>query len=115
MALSEFAQTNKLELFNIWLDKNGDWDQCNLEVERQHVTKNETTRGWRAVQGKELRSKYTPEKFDALVKSRTDAGLFYEDTDFPGDIDESKPNLIPNLLLLFSSHYLSPSAVETRH
>lgn len=115
VALSEYAQTNRLELFNIWLDTNGDWNQCQLEVERKHLTKNETSRGWKAIQGKELRGKYTAEKFDALVKARTDAGLYYEDTDFPNDIDDSKPILIPNLLLLFSFYYLSPSSVETRH
>ena len=109
VALSEFAQTNRLELFNLWLDNNGDWDKCTLEVERQHLTKNETTRGWKAVPGKELRSKYTKEKFEALVQSRKNAGLFYEDTDFPDDIDDSKSILTPSVLLLFPAYCLSPS------
>jgi hypothetical protein len=79
-----------LELFNIWMNTGCSWDSCCLEVERLQTTKNQTIRGWRAVQGKELRPKYTEDKFNKLISARRDAGLFYEDQDFPGDIDESR-------------------------
>ena len=51
--------------------------------------KNTSKQGWKAVQGKELRGKYDETKFTKLITSRRDAGLFYEDPDFPGDVDET--------------------------
>ncbi|CAL1130603.1 unnamed protein product [Cladocopium goreaui] len=88
VSLSDYCQTNRLDLFNVWLDNGGDWDATKVQVERTQSQKNSTVNGWRAVQGKELRPKYTPEKFAQLVASRRAAGLFYKDDDFPDDEDE---------------------------
>ena len=92
--LSEFYTTNKIELFNFWLDSGRDWQSCVLKVERTVEAKNRATKGWEAVQGKDLRKQYTTkEKFDKVVEARKSAGLYYEDDDFPGDIDDPHLNL----------------------
>ena len=46
-------------------------------------------RGGLQYKGKTLREKYSPEKFEMLVNKRRSQGLFYEDDDFPGDLDEA--------------------------
>ena len=79
-----------------WLDNGGDWDATKVQVERTQSQKNSTVNGWRAVQGKELRPKYTPEKFAQLVASRRAAGLFYKDDDFPDDEDDAYLTLAHN-------------------
>jgi hypothetical protein len=96
VSLSDYCQTNRLDLFNVWLDNGGDWDATKVQVERTQSQKNSTVNGWRAVQGKELRPKYTPEKFAQLVASRRAAGLFYKDDDFPDDEDDAYLTLAHN-------------------
>ena len=87
--LADYYSSSKVELFNLWLDAKGDWQETKLAVERKMEAKNTSKQGWKAVQGKELRGKYDETKFTKLITSRRDAGLFYEDPDFPGDVDET--------------------------
>ena len=58
-------------------------------VRRSMECRNTTTKGWEAVQGKTLKGKYSEAKFQQIVKSRRESGLFYEDEDFPNDDDET--------------------------
>eukprot|EP00435_Cladocopium_sp_Y103_P048701 s2664_g14.t1 len=87
-ALNTMYSTAKQELFNLWMDASMDWSSTALEVQRIQEQKNVSTRGWVARQGKELRQKYDSDKFDHLVAKRKEQGLYYEDPDFPNDLDE---------------------------
>ncbi|CAK9069956.1 unnamed protein product [Durusdinium trenchii] len=89
--LSEHVAKNKVDLFNIWLDNGHDVQGACLELTRRAEATQRATAGWEAVQGRELRKRYgdNEEKFNKVVKAREAAGLFYEDQDFPGDVDET--------------------------
>ena len=87
-SLNSMYTSSKQELFNMWMDLGMDWSACSLEVERRHEQKSVSTKGWVAKQGKQLRALYSSEKFDLLVSKRKEQGLYYEDPDFPGDLDE---------------------------
>lgn len=97
VALSDHFVNNKLDLFNLWLDNGQSWEKCVVEVQRKAELEHQAVRGWEAVQGKELRKRYTEEKFDALIKSRKEAGLWYECEDFPDDPDD--PQLYCSMFL----------------
>lgn len=92
--LSEYAQVaaNKTDLFGMWLDSGRDWSQCQILLERKIQQKNESQRGWQAVQGRALKEKYkeNPDKLEKLIQSRKASGLWYPDDDFPDDDDESR-------------------------
>ena len=85
--LSDYYQSSKVELFNMWLDSGKDWQACQVVVERNQEQKNVTQRGWTAIQGKELAKRYSKEKWEVVKQKRKAAGLYYEDEDFPGDDD----------------------------
>lgn len=87
---NEMFNSSKKELFNLWLDSSQDWEQCRLVVERKQQQRNIASRGWTAKQGKELKTQYTAEKWEAVKASRRTAGLYYEDEDFPGDEDDAR-------------------------
>lgn len=90
VAVSEYAQSNRLELFNIWMESGGSWESCRMHVERAQQQVNSSTKGWAAVQGKELRKRFPDEeKFNKVVQRRKEQGLFYEDDLFPSDVDDS--------------------------
>lgn len=75
----------------MWMDSDKDWQKTVLQVERAHEARNKTTKGWGAVQGKELRKRFQDDaKFQSLVAKRQSQGLYYEDEDFPGDVDETQ-------------------------
>ena len=97
IGLNEMYTSNKQELFSIWLDQNRDWNACTLEVARRQESQNVSKRGWKAVQGKELKAKYSEEKWQKVLQARKAAGLYYEDEDFPGDDDD--PRLIKSVSL----------------
>lgn len=99
MALSEVFQTQKVELFNWWLDSGRDWDKVQMIVKRVAEGRNTSTKGWHAVQGKQLRTQLTQEKFDKLVASRMQSGLYYQDEDFPDDTDESSLSIDVSVLI----------------
>ena len=105
IAVSEYATShaNKVDLFNMWLGSNRDWSQCELHVKRQQEKKNEGVKGWQAVQGSVLKTRYTPEKWEKLKESRKASGLWYPDTDFPDDDDD--PHLKSNNFCLVSPQY----------
>ena len=91
VSLSEFYVTSKVELFNMWLDAEKDWDTCVLEVERIQSQRNISKRGWVAIQGKELKKRYdTEEKWEKVRADRVAKGLYYQDDDFPDDALESQ-------------------------
>ena len=91
--LSDMYLSSKQELFNIWVESGRDWSKCQMEVERKQEAKNIGKRGWKAIQAKELKQKYTPEKFEKFKASRLASGLFYKDPDFPDDEDDSRLEL----------------------
>ena len=91
MALASCCETSsgKVDLFNLWLDSNRCWDTVEVEVERKVMLKNRAKKGFEAIQGKVLKTRLTPEKYEAVVASRKTTGMYYEDDDFPGDDDDS--------------------------
>ena len=90
-SLSQYHKSNRTELFNFWLDSGKDWGQTALRVERHMEGKNSTTRGWHAVQGKELRKRFSDEeKYKKLISARRQAGMYYQDDDFPDDDEETQ-------------------------
>ena len=107
--LNSMYTASKQDLFNMWMDVNMDWTACSLEVERRHEQKNVSTRGWVAKQGKELRSSYSDDKFQLLVSKRKEQGLYYEDPDFPGDLDE--PWMVYCSLCSFFPTVVSPVSI----
>lgn len=90
VSLSSYTESNssKLDLFNMWCDANRNWDEVKLQVQRKVEATNRAKRGWEAVQGKVLKDRLAPEKFDKLIASRKAFGMFYEDEDFPNDVDD---------------------------
>ncbi|CAK9089238.1 unnamed protein product [Durusdinium trenchii] len=89
IALNDTYQASKTELFNMWLDSNYSWSACALAVERKHQESNTAKKGWKAIQGKELKNRYTAEKWEQVKKKRLEQGLYYKDDDFPDDDDET--------------------------
>ena len=81
----DFYQSNKLDLFAIWLDSDMSWDKACLQVERLHKTTNEATKGWIAVKGKKIIAEYGETKGRQLMASRMQSSLYYDDDDFPQD------------------------------
>ena len=103
--LNEMFATQKQELFNVWMDCNKEWSKCTFEVERRHQVSNTASRGWTSIQGKELKQKYSEEKWEQIKKKRKEQGLFYPDDDFPNDDDETWTNLwILSPFPVFPSH-----------
>ena len=94
IGLNDMYLSSKQELFSLWLDHNKDWGACSLEIERRQEQQNVAKRGWQAVQGKVLKSRYSQEKWQHILASRKAAGLYYEDEDFPGDDDDSRLNQV---------------------
>ena len=90
--LSEYAVnlSKKKELFNLWLDAGQDWTDTQVSLDRKLTQRNQSKRGWTAIQGKDLKKRYedNPEKYKTVIASRRANGLFYEDADFPTDPDE---------------------------
>ena len=89
--------------FQFLVDSGKSWSECKLKVQRSVEARNVATKGWKAVQGKELRKRFEDEaKFKKLVESRKQSGLFYEDADFPNDDDETRFDIrYINLWVLF--------------
>ena len=89
VCLADHFANSRTDLFNMWLEAGKDWDKTKVVVERSQEARNKSPKGWSAIQGKTLREKYSAEKFEMLVNKRKSQGLFYEDDDFPGDLDEA--------------------------
>ena len=85
-----YFQSNKVELFNLWLDNEKDWDTTKIQVERIQSQSNEAKKGWYSIQGKELKQKYSPEKAKSIIASRVQNSLYYDCDDFPGDEDDTR-------------------------
>lgn len=76
----------KTDLFALWLDNDEDWDRVTCSVERYMESRNLSRKQWTAIQAKVLKARYNDdEKFNTVIKQRTDAGLFYLDDMFPED------------------------------
>lgn len=54
-------------------------------MKRIQSSENESLSGWIAKAGKDLVTEYGQAKADKLIEKRTEAGLYYEHEDFPGD------------------------------
>lgn len=91
--MHEFFASNKVELFNMWLDADKSWDHTVLAVERKHQQKSTAKTGWVAQQGRDIKARLGEEKGAAIIKARTDSGMFYKDPDFPDSIDDSSFDL----------------------
>lgn len=72
-------------MFNIWLDNQCDWDKLKCHVERERASLDLSRKEWTAVQAKTLKAELSEERFEDLIKRRTDAGLYYPDEDYPSD------------------------------
>ena len=83
-----YFQSNKVELFNIWLDEGKNWDRTCLEVSRIQSQTNEAKKGWISMQGKDIKKQYDEQKAKRIIESRVSAGLYYECEDFPQDEDD---------------------------
>jgi hypothetical protein len=83
---------NKQDLFSTWLDAGGDWDKVTMTVERTMQEKNRARSGWIATQGKVIKEQFKDnlEKATRLLNARKEAGLYYDDPDFPNDEDEAR-------------------------
>ena len=84
-SLQPMLRRKKTDLFGMWLDFNLDWDKVVCEVERLSQTKNLARKEWVAVQAKVLKSQMDEDKFNDLIRKRTEAGLYYTDDDWPSD------------------------------
>ena len=84
-ALVPLLRRKKTDLFALWLDHEQSWDSVLCEVERKSKTENLARKQWTAVQAKTLKGSLSPEKYEDLIKKRTDAGLYYLDEDWPND------------------------------
>ena len=75
----------------MWMDSGKDWAETTMTLERKNKLKNQSVKGYEAIQGKELRKRFADDsaKFDRLVAQRKLTGMYYEDDDFPNDDDES--------------------------
>ena len=51
----EYYSANKVECFNMWLDSQKCWDTVAIKVERMHSESVESTKGWVAQQGKDIK------------------------------------------------------------
>ena len=85
----DFFSAQKVECFNLWLDSGKSWDTVKLKVERMHAESVESTRGWVAQQGKDIRKNHSDEKAEAIFKARKASGLWYPSEDFPDDDDDT--------------------------
>ena len=54
-------------------------------MERKAESTNLARSEWMAVQAKTLKLGMEESKFNELIKKRIDAGLYYQDSDFPTD------------------------------
>ena len=89
-SLADHFSANKTELFNLWLDSDRDWSKVELSAERIQQQKSISSRGYEAVQGKVLRKRYDDEaKYKAVIASRRQSGMFYQDDDFPDDEEDT--------------------------
>ncbi|CAK9043898.1 Uncharacterized protein SCF082_LOCUS25020 [Durusdinium trenchii] len=84
-SLRPMLKRQKTELFNLWLENGRDWDKVACVVERQTETKNLARKQWTAVQAKTLKASMPEDRFQDLIKKRTEAGLYYKDDDYPDD------------------------------
>ena len=89
--MSEYAQSNKNEMFTFWVDSGRNWSETHMFAERIHEEQTEASRGWDSMRGKDIKAKYGTEKALKLMESRTAQGWWYEDPDFPGDSDDARP------------------------
>lgn len=84
-----YFQSNKVELFNLWLEEGQDWDATAIKVDRIVSQSNEAKKGWLSVKGKTILKEYGEEKGRQIIASRTSAGLWYDCDDFPGDVEDA--------------------------
>ena len=87
--LAPMLRRKKNDLFGLWLDCEEDWDACVIEVERSQESSSLSRKQWTAVQVKELRKTMPEAKLIELVAKRKEAGLYYNDDDWPEDGEES--------------------------
>ena len=87
---------NKQDLFVTWMESGRNWDHVTLSVQRSMEQRNRSRSGWIAKQGKVLKEEWKNDlpKLEGLLKARTDAGLCYDDPDFPGDEDVARLHCI---------------------
>ncbi|CAK9005889.1 Uncharacterized protein SCF082_LOCUS8785 [Durusdinium trenchii] len=86
--MTDYFNSNKVELFNFWLDSEKSWDACALHVQRLHETKHQSKKGWVAIQGRELVTKYGEDRAKEIMNRRTEEGMYYKDDLYPDDANE---------------------------
>ena len=88
LQLAPMLKRKKTDLFGIWLDSEEDWDACVIEVERSQESSSLSRKQWTAIQVKDLRKTMPEAKLNELVTRRKEAGLYYNDEDWPDDGEE---------------------------
>ena len=86
--MHDYFETNKVELFNFWLDHDKNWDECKLYVDRIHESGNRSTRGFKSMKGRDIKAAYGDTKGQEIIEARKKIGWCYKDDDFPDDDDE---------------------------
>lgn len=76
-----------------------DWGKLVAIFERERATANLSRKEWEAVQAKELHKTMSQDRFDDLIKKRTEAGLYYPDEDYPSDPMDSGSKICFNLVV----------------
>ena len=69
----------------MWLENDMSRDRVQCVVERQQTSSNLSRKEWVAVQAKDLKTRLPEDRFNELIKRRTEAGLYYPDEDYPDD------------------------------
>ena len=98
----DFYTTNRLELFDMWLDSGKNWDSVVLQVQRKHETSHASKSGWEAKKGRTIKAEMGETKGAELIKIRTEAGMYYTDPDFPDDDNEPYPYLVESFFFVCS-------------
>ncbi|CAK9073155.1 unnamed protein product [Durusdinium trenchii] len=96
--MTDYFNSNKVELFNFWLDSEKSWDACALHVQRLHETKHQSKKGWVAIQGRELVTKYGEDRAKEIMNRRTEEGMYYKDDLYPDDANEVDDELMGKLI-----------------
>ncbi|CAK9093804.1 unnamed protein product [Durusdinium trenchii] len=85
--LPMFTGGQKLDLFRMWLEKGRDFASCAVEMERRRVHQAKAAQKEKCMSKRqlELDGRYTEAQIKSLIESKTAAGMFIPDPNFPDD------------------------------
>lgn len=85
----DYFEANRVELFNMWLDSDKNWDEIKVKVDRLHENTNEASKGFISVKGRDIKKQYGDERGQQIMDARVESGMYYKDDDFPEDPNDS--------------------------